>query len=42
MNATLHRLANLVLGRTPLGLWPVRVRGGVAAGARWTLYPWSA
>ena len=42
MNATLHRLANLILGRTPLGLWPVRVRGGVAAGARWTLYPWSA
>ncbi len=38
----LHSLANLLLGRTPLGLWPVRVRGGVAAGARWTLYPWTS
>ena len=36
----------LLLGRllraSHLDLLPVRVRGGVAAGARWTLYPWSA
>lgn len=30
------------VGRTPLGLWPVRVRGGLAQGARWTLLPSSA
>jgi len=38
----LHSLARLLLGCTPLGRWPVRVRGGVAAGARWTLYPWTS
>lgn len=27
---------------TRLELWPVRVRSGIAQGARWTLYPWSA
>lgn len=31
-----------ILRRTPLGLWPVRVRRGIAAGARWTLFPWSS
>lgn len=35
-------VARLLLGRTPLGLLPVRVRRGVAAGARWTLYPWTS
>lgn len=27
---------------THLGDWPVRARGGLAAGARWTLYPFSS
>jgi FkbM family methyltransferase len=36
--ATLDWLMRL----TRLELLPVRVAGGVAAGARWTLYPWSA
>jgi len=31
-----------LLAHTPLGLTPVRVRRGVAAGARWTLYPWTS
>lgn len=30
------------LGRTPLGLVPVRIRAGIARGARWTLLPHSA
>jgi hypothetical protein len=25
-----------------LGLFPVRVRGGIAKGTRWTLYPWAS
>ncbi len=29
------------LSRTPLAYWPVRVRGGLAKGARWTLLPYS-
>lgn len=40
--ALLRSCAAALLRRTPLGLWPVRVRGGIAAGARWTLYPWSS
>lgn len=31
-----------VLRLTGLQYFPVRVRSGLAAGARWTLYPWSA
>jgi FkbM family methyltransferase len=31
-----------MLTQTPLGLWPVRVRAGIAAQARWTLYPWTS
>lgn len=27
---------------TGLQYWPVRVRSGIAAGARWTLFPWSS
>jgi len=42
MSRLLHRLADTFLRRTHLCYWPVRVRSGVAAGARWTLYPWSA
>lgn len=38
----LHAAAGFLLGRTPLGRWPVRVRRGVAVGARWTLYPWTS
>jgi FkbM family methyltransferase len=30
------------LGRTPIANWPVRVRAGLAKGARWTLLPYSA
>jgi FkbM family methyltransferase len=36
-----ERTATMVK-RSPLGLWPVRVRQGVAAGARWTLFPWTS
>lgn len=38
----LSRIADFCLLRTGLCYWPVRVRSGIAAGARWTLYPWSA
>lgn len=41
MNVVLRAVAS-VLANTPLGLFPVRVRRGVAAGARWTLYPWTS
>ena len=42
MSSAVRTLLGAVLKRTPLGLWPVRVRSGVAAGARWTLYPWTS
>lgn len=42
MTRALKATASLLLGRTPLGLWPVHVRRGVAAGARWTLFPWTS
>jgi hypothetical protein len=38
----LRAAAASLLLKTPLGLCPVRVRRGVAAGARWTLYPWTS
>ncbi len=38
----LRKTVAYLLGRTPIGLWPVQVRSGVAAGARWTLYPWTS
>jgi FkbM family methyltransferase len=38
----LKRLFSAILRGTRLDLWPVRVRGGVAADARWTVYPWSS
>lgn len=41
-NRTFRRLIGVVLQRTPAGLLPVRVRRGIAAGARWTLYPWTS
>lgn len=37
-----QRAADVLLDSTRLGLWPVRVRDGIAIGARWTLYPWSS
>ncbi|MBS0662259.1 MAG: FkbM family methyltransferase [Verrucomicrobia bacterium] len=36
------KAADWVLVRTGLQYWPVKVRSGVAAGARWTLYPWTS
>jgi FkbM family methyltransferase len=42
VNASLQRLAARVLRASGLELLPVRVRGGIAAGSRWTLFPWSA
>lgn len=42
MSRFLHRLTDGFLRGTRLCYWPVRVKSGVAAGARWTLYPWSA
>ena len=30
------------LRTTGLQYWPVQVKSGIAAGARWTLFPWSA
>ena len=42
MKAALFRLIDRFLVFSRLQYWPVRVRTGVAAGARWTLYPWSA
>ncbi len=42
MRGALIRLLDGFLALTRLQYWPVRVRSGIAAGARWTLYPWSA
>lgn len=42
MNSFAHRLVDRFLRRTGLQNWPVRVRGELATGARWTLYPASA
>jgi FkbM family methyltransferase len=38
----LHWLSDHLFRDTSLGLLPIRVRSGVAAGARWTLYPWTS
>ena len=37
MNSRIRRLLGSTVGRTP-----VRIRRGVAKGARWTLYPWTS
>lgn len=42
MNFYFHRAADAILRRTGLQFFPVRVRGQLATGARWTLYPASA
>lgn len=42
MPGLVKKCAGAILRGTGLQYWPVRVRSGFAAGARWTLYPWSA
>ena len=42
MKTFLHRLAGGFLARTGLHRCPVRVRSGIAVGARWTLHPFSS
>jgi FkbM family methyltransferase len=42
MRVALIRFLDWFLALSRLQYWPVRVRRGIAAGARWTLYPWSA
>lgn len=42
MTLNLTGFLDWFLAITRLQYWPVRVRAGVAAGARWTLYPWSS
>ena len=37
----MNRRLSILVGSTA-GMLPVRVRGGVAKGARWTLFPWSS
>jgi FkbM family methyltransferase len=37
----MKKLLQFLLCNTPLQYWPVRVRSGLAKGARWTLYPHS-
>ena len=42
MKLLLQRALAATLRITGLQYWPVRVRRGLPAGARWTLFPWSA
>jgi FkbM family methyltransferase len=42
MKRFLLAAAKTLIVKTNLALFPVRVRGGIAAGARWTLYPWTS
>ncbi len=42
MLSTIKSKLSHLLGQTPIARWPVTVRGGIAAGARWTLLPYSA
>ena len=42
MNPRWSALAGRLLRATRLDRWPVRVRRGFAAGARWSLYPYSS
>ena len=42
MMTTLKSWISFWLGRSPVGLIPVRIRAGIARGARWTLLPHSA
>jgi FkbM family methyltransferase len=42
MKALLQKAVGRALHVTGLETFPVRVRGGLSAGARWTLFPWTA
>ena len=42
VRARLKSLAVAALGASPLQYWPVTVRAGLAKGARWTAFPFSA
>lgn len=42
MNPRWSALAGRMLRASGLDRWPVRVRRGIAAGARWSLYPYSS
>ncbi len=42
MKAVLQKTLGWILKSSHLQYWPVRVRSGIAAGARWTLYPWTS
>jgi len=37
----LHGIAGRIAGKSPLRNWPVRVKKGLAQGARWTAFPYS-
>ncbi len=38
----LNRLLSPILRWPPIARWPVRVRGGIAEGAQWSFFPWTA
>jgi FkbM family methyltransferase len=42
LNPRCTRIARAAFRLTRLELFPVRVRSGLAAGARWTAYPWTS
>ncbi len=42
MKLQLKKLVDWGLRGSGLQYWPVRVKSGVGAGARWTLYPWTS
>src|ERR1035437_6624959 len=42
MKRSIHWLLAAFLRLTYLQYWPVRVRHGIAQGARWTLFPWTS
>lgn len=42
MKQFLQKSAGWIFRTTGLQYWPVRVRRGLPAGARWTLYPWTS
>jgi len=39
---TLRSLLHRFLSLKPIAWFPVRIRGGLAGGARWTFFPWTA
>src|SRR5436309_1838240 len=42
MKKIFHALLAAFLRFSRLQYWPVRVHGGIADGARWTLFPWTS